>query len=626
MNDYEDCVQITGKNDIEITNIPGMSLPGMPREVNIFEMKNLKLIQLSDQSSCTWLNLRHLPSLEKIVVAGDVKKIVIDSAKCLTSVDLSGCIQLEELIVLKAPKLAALNIDGCRRLGHVSGLDEKSKTQLKIQTQIDVTQARSRSDGSIYQSMTAKDIDEVLKRINTGVRLAKEIGLYTDRDASEDNYFPHQFSIELSYKAFLDSGGTGEMYSHRFMVFQESNDPAVYRSEVHSLGIHGLEEGLTAALNWLVETDCLSIPEGPGSEQERALALMNRLNATANFEKPSALENSQEFTGDVGKLVETALRIGDDPSKRGLSYLQDSDWWNYSSIWQRLGGREYYELVLSELPANLVKKIKEKISSDGDNEAQRYMAAYPAQPEVILQGLPTNLSQNEPTNVVEKAPKSLDYYATMFADKNPSFRISVACDISAPPDILEKLSCDKDFNVRYQLANNPSTPVPVLERLAEDKSADIRRLIASNLLVSENTLEFLSEDKNVEVRLAVVCNEKTPPNVLEKLSDDKSAKVLSSLAESPLVASHVLSKLSIHKSSEVRVAVAKNTSLGLELLEVLSSDKSSDVRKAVSGQHNLPIELIEKLAGDKDEHVRGLIATNRNTPVDMLESLANDVP
>ena len=601
-----------------------MSIPDWPLQVNIFEMKNLKLIELDDQNSFIWLNLTNLPSLEKVIISGNVKRIIISSAEQLTFVDLNGCIELEELIVSEAPKLAVLKIDGCRSLGHVGGFDEKSKTQLSIQTQIEAAQTQSRNDGSIYPSMTAKDFYDVLERINSGVRFAKEIGLYVDVDYLEDSEadsFPIQFSIALSPHGFLDSTGTGETFIYKFVAFTDSNDPSVWRSEIHSAGLWNREDGLTTALDWLCSTECLSIPDGAGTEQSRVLSLLNRLHEMTKLAAVLPLAQSPGIKGGVGQLVETALRIGNDPSMRGLSHLQNSVWWNYSSLWQRLGERHYCDVVLAELSSEAIRQLKEKVAPLANHVPQKATTVHPVQMQPSEQQFHSEL---QTITIGEKTIRTKSEFEEMATSGNLSFRLAAALSTDAPKKVLELLSKDKNAIVRCRVAENDSAPLPILDQLACDKDAFVRSNVANSARVSKGILERLSTDKNVNVRSAVALNERTPKHVLGMMSKDSSIAVVSAVASNPTLATPVRIALSKHKSVKVRRAVAKCSVLPVEVLTDLAGDKDEIVRMHVASDCNSPREILETLSKDIGVEVRKMVAMNPTASPTLLKVLSLD--
>ena len=69
---------------------------------------------------------------------------------------------------------------------------------------------------------------------------------------------------------------------------------------------------------------------------------------------------------------------------------------------------------------------------------------------------------------------------------------ALAEDLSAPVEVLIRLSKDKDMWVRWRIANNLATPEKVLAKLSTDKNWNIRYLIAKN---PNTPIEVLVERK-----------------------------------------------------------------------------------------------------------------------------------
>ena len=167
-----------------------------------------------------WLDLTGVPSLSKVRIKGPIRSLKISGANALTSLDLSGCPDLDFVAFHDISQKLELNVRGCLKLRDIEGLTFEDLPASRVGEKINENQMHSRRDRQIYKSMTYTDIDLVYEVINEGVKaLSRSDALgefhesllgYYDLHACDPQFRPYSYRILEP----LESVYTGEQARH----------------------------------------------------------------------------------------------------------------------------------------------------------------------------------------------------------------------------------------------------------------------------------------------------------------------------------------------------------------------------------------------------------------------------
>jgi hypothetical protein len=94
---------------------------------------------------------------------------------------------------------------------------------------------------------------------------------------------------------------------------------------------------------------------------------------------------------------------------------------------------------------------------------------------------------------------------------------ALACNVNAPPALLDTLSRDMNWTTRQNVAQNNNTTAATLERLSKDRDEDVRLAVALQPHTSMSTLEGMVGDVNEAVKVAA-----KEARLKRKLADNKA--------------------------------------------------------------------------------------------------------
>ena len=281
-------IRLSDSESIEVIRLPAFTFS----DVEIENLPNLKEIHI-DEDGPTWLVCRNLPKLKFITADGSLRWLSIDGAPLLLTIEVGKCERLGYFSVRNVPALERVNVEHCRLLPGMDGLDEVLQMQLGVTQQIEALQSRSRRDSTRYERMTFTDIDLVLANISRGEVLLKRRFWASMGEHNIANRPPCEYSYRLLGPGEdVYTGGTGEAYSYAFEVSTPGtakDKDAVFID--YEVGIHEPEDAIDEALSWAQGSVVLSRDMKPTHEQ--VLGFINVLLRNPNADLPDWIYSKQ---------------------------------------------------------------------------------------------------------------------------------------------------------------------------------------------------------------------------------------------------------------------------------------------------------------------------------------------
>jgi hypothetical protein len=206
-------------------------------------------------------------------------------------------------------------------------------------------------------------------------------------------------------------------------------------------------------------------------------------------------------------------------------------------------GDEKVDAFLAANPAT-PSGILQGLYGRGDPELRRALAANPALPETLFEALleeggevreillhfqPVDLGRLEKIEAALEEPElpavlgengnlEPEVCRRLAEREHPALSAALAANPSVPPELLERLAVRKELHPL--LAANPSAPEGLLRRFYERGEAELLEVLGANPSTPTEILEALYERGEFVLHRALAANPSTPMAILHQLKTD----------------------------------------------------------------------------------------------------------
>jgi hypothetical protein len=248
-------------------NIRRLRLPSGRSDFDCLEIRGLAALEelvvecespLDLDGTLQWIRVENCPLLRLIRIHAAVRRLEVIDNPVLLELDVSGCVNLDHLVLNKAVPGFKANIVGCTKLRGPSVGSNETLGFSVLAEQVARNQAGSRRDGLIYPEMTCVDIDQVSGLSNNGLKAMSRTGwLRSERSllgrygvlACDTQFKPLDYRI-LQPLEPVYTGGTGEAYAY-VSIERIVNVDSLVIAEEEGAGNCTPEDCLDYMLQWL---------------------------------------------------------------------------------------------------------------------------------------------------------------------------------------------------------------------------------------------------------------------------------------------------------------------------------------------------------------------------------------
>lgn len=640
-------IKLTHKGEIRIEEndtVEFIHLPdGTFSYVVIAGLPKLKEIH-AHRRGPTWLDCQKLPNLKTLVIDSCTRWLNVEHADNLSEIDVGNCEQLGYLSVQLAPQLSRVNIEQCRLLPNIQGINADDQDRLGLTRQLLTAQAISKKKLAVHPKMSCSEIEWVLDNIRLGDAHLKIRFPSQDEDMSP-NYAAPSFRYKLLQpQETVFTGGTGESYCYAFQVFtNETRGKNSITNVLSERGIHEPEQAIGEAFRWLTST--LGLARGLEPTEDQLLTYLNLLLSDRDSDPVSwiktddlALRRAIAANPLMPTLALEELGNDDDPQTRlAVAENPASDFETRQRLLHGLVAEKNtaIRICIAKSTATTVEDLT-TLSQTGDIQVLCAVAENAQCPSDLRKAVLETLSTYGDSSALLLVATSTDapehVYSSLLTSTDQNIIVAISENVGAPETIrssaLSKLADSDDMAVKRSVAKNPLTPPAVLESLAKNEDPRLLGFIVKNPATPSYTLEHLAKNKDWGIRCGVAENHSTPPSALLVLSKDTEAfggeYIRKAVAGNPATPASALKFLIKEKDWQTRSAVAKNMGTPKDLLEILALDKEYSVRESVAKNSSAAPSALAILSTDQKDNIKMFVAKNSNASADTLIRLSVD--